>query len=225
MATQVYKTLSKIFGIILLVVGIAALSGGLYADSFIKAQLEEQDVVLPTTESIDGQLKAGRIAQEDADALYPVAGEAVVTGDQARIFANHYIHAHMRAAVVDAGLDPDTTTFATVGKIASDREAVLTEEIAADNPAADDATITKMVKAEIANPLTEYDIAAEVANLNSLRYDTLLDGNTLRGMLLNAYGWGLLGTIAKLAGAGLAVVGLLLTVFGFVYKGRKVAVE
>lgn len=46
MATQVYKTLSKIFGIILLVVGIAALSGGLYADSFIKAQLEEQDVVL-----------------------------------------------------------------------------------------------------------------------------------------------------------------------------------
>lgn len=69
--------------------------------------------------------------------------------------------------------------------------------------------------------MTEYALAEEVASLNDLRYSTLLDGNTLRGMLLNAYGWGMIGTIATWAGIGAIVIGLALTAFGFLYKGRK----
>ena len=51
--------------------------------------------------------------------------------------------------------------------------------------------------------------------------DTFLDGNTLRGMLLNAYGWWLVGTIAQAAGWALIVVGVALTAFGFIFKGKS----
>ena len=81
--------------------------------------------------------------------------------------------------------------------------------------------LAKLVQAEINDPMTEYALAEEVASLNDLRYSTLLDGNTLRGMLLNAYGWGMIGTIATWAGIGAIVIGLALTAFGFLYKGRK----
>ena len=132
MASQVYKTLAKIVGIVLILGGAVAIFAGNFTGGFIKSQLEDQAVVLPTEEAIDAQLESGRIQQEDADAL-----------------------------------------------------------------------------------------AEEVASLNDLRYSTLLDGNTLRGMLLNAYGWGMIGTIATWAGIGAIVFGLALTAFGFLYKGRK----
>lgn len=220
MASQVYKTLAKIVGIVLILGGAVAIFAGNFTGGFIKSQLEDQAVVLPTEEAIDAQLESGRIQQEDADAIRPVAGEAVTTGKQAEIFANHYIYAHMKAGVAGAGL-PEGTTYATVGGITSEKTAELTEEVAADNPDADEATVAKLVQAEINDPMTEYALAEEVASLNDLRYSTLLDGNTLRGMLLNAYGWGMIGTIATWAGIGAIVIGLALTAFGFLYKGRK----
>ncbi|QOR47761.1 hypothetical protein INS90_00130 [Trueperella pecoris] len=224
MATQVYKTLAKIVGIVLILAGIGAFAGGAYADSFIASQLKDQQVVLPTTESIDGQFKGGGLSQEDADALYPVAGQTVTTGDQARIFADHYIYAHMKSAVKRAGLEPGMT-FATVGEVVNEKKAELAKEIAQDNPAADEAAVKKMVEAEVSNPLTKYETATAVAKLDSLRNDTLLTGNTIRGMLLNAYGWGLVGKVAKFAGIGLFVVGLGLTAYGFLYKGRNTKAE
>ena len=50
--------------------------------------------------------------------------------------------------------------------------------------------------------------------LSSLR-QTLFMGDTLRGMLLNAYGWWLLGTIAIYVGIGVIVVGAVLAGVGF----------
>lgn len=220
MAAQVYKTLAKIVGIILILVGAVAIYAGNFTGGFIKSQLEDQAVVLPTEEAIDAQLESGRIQQDDADALRPVAGEAVTTGKQAEIFANHYIQAHMKAAVAGAGL-PEDTTFATVGGITGEKTNELAEEVAADNPDADEATVAKLVQVEINDPLTDYPLAEEVAALDDLRYSTLLDGNTLRGMLLNAYGWGMVGTIATWAGIGAIIVGIALTAFGFMYKGRR----
>ena len=126
----------------------------------------------------------------------------------------------MRASVAGAGL-PEDTTYATVGGITAEKTNELAAEVAADNPDADEATVAKLVQVEINDPLTDYPLAEEVAALDDLRYSTLLDGNTLRGMLLNAYGWGMVGTIATWAGIGAIIVGIALTAFGFMYKGRR----
>ncbi len=50
--------------------------------------------------------------------------------------------------------------------------------------------------------------------------ETFLDGNTLRGMLLNAYGWWLVGTI-EVAGWVLIVAGVALLALGFVVLKPK----
>lgn len=55
---------------------------------------------------------------------------------------------------------------------------------------------------------------AAVKKLGDLR-QTLFMGDTLRGLLLSAYGWGLVGTIALWGGIVLVVVGAVLAVVGF----------
>lgn len=57
--------------------------------------------------------------------------------------------------------------------------------------------------------------AAESAKMAELsgKVDTLFRGETLRGMLLNAYGWWTVGQITMWAGIGAALAGLLLAVF------------
>ncbi|MDY5584610.1 MAG: hypothetical protein SPG61_02305 [Arcanobacterium sp.] len=221
MQTKIYKTLSKVVGIVLLIAGIGAFSGGKFAESFIAEQLGEQNIVMPSVESIDGQVAGGRLTEEDANALRPYADQPMTTGAQAKAFANHYVGAHMRAAAAAAGM-PDAT-YATIGAEFNAKRDALIAELKAlpENASADDAQLGKLADAEIANILTTNTTAQEAKALQDLRYDTMLDGNTLRGMLLNAYGWGLLGTIALYAGIALAVVGLLLTVYGFVPAKRK----
>lgn len=61
----------------------------------------------------------------------------------------------------------------------------------------------------------------ELAKLKDLR-QTLFEGNSVRGMLLNAYGWWTVGTITMFAGVGLVLVGLILGVIGFgVLRSKK----
>jgi hypothetical protein len=53
---------------------------------------------------------------------------------------------------------------------------------------------------------------------------TLFKGETLRSMLLNAYGWGMLGTYTTYAGIGLLIASLGVLgamVFEFAVAGRK----
>ena len=76
----------------------------------------------------------------------------------------------------------------------------------------------------------ENPTAAESAKLAELsgKVDTLFKGETLRGMLLNAYGWWTVGQITMWAGVGAVVAGLLLAMFvglGFRHarKARVVA--
>ena len=60
----------------------------------------------------------------------------------------------------------------------------------------------------------EFAASEEMQQLGQLR-QSLFMGDTLRGMLLNAYGWWLLGTIAIYVGIGVIVVGAVLAVVGF----------
>jgi hypothetical protein len=66
----------------------------------------------------------------------------------------------------------------------------------------------------------------EAAELQG-KADTLFRGETLRSILLNAYGWWTVGTIATLAGYAMIVAGLVLAVFailGFWHAGRAARV-
>ncbi len=61
---------------------------------------------------------------------------------------------------------PEGTTYATAGGIAGEKETQLAEEVAADNPDADEATAATMVDVK---SLTEYALAEELFSLTDLR--------------------------------------------------------
>jgi hypothetical protein len=91
--------------------------------------------------------------------LQQYGGQQLLTGDQAKAYANDFIGEHLQG--VAGG-----KTYAQVSALA------------------------------IANP-KDTALAAQV--------QTLFRGETLRGLLLNAYGWGTVGGYAFYAGIGLAV--------------------
>jgi uncharacterized membrane protein YedE/YeeE len=66
------------------------------------------------------------------------------------------------------------------------------------------------------------DVAAEL----QAKADTLFKGESLRAMLLNAYGWWTVATIALWAGFAMVIAGLILGIFsilGFWHAGRAEA--
>lgn len=218
MERSIYARLAQVFGILLVIIGIAAFVGGNFAKSFVGDQLADQHITMPTEEVIQGQVDQGRLTEEDAQVLLPFAGEPMSTGAHAKAYADNYIRSHMAFAAQEAGV-PDAN-YASLGGLYGQEEAALIDALKADNPDASDDQLAKMAAAEIQNPLTTYDQAQRAAELENLRYGIFLDGNTLRGMLLNAYGWGLLGNIAFAAGILLALAGLAL-LLGGIAANRK----
>ena len=91
MTTQVYKTFAKIFGVVLILVGIGALAGGRFDAAFVGSQLEAQKITMPSVEELVTQENGGPYTQEDVDALAPYAGEQMSNGMMAKAFADHYI--------------------------------------------------------------------------------------------------------------------------------------
>lgn len=90
MKNVVLETLAKVFGVVLLVVGIGALIGGNFAHSYVTDQLSQENISMPTEESI------ANLPEESQDALRPFLGQKMTTGDQAQAFANNYIYEHMQ---------------------------------------------------------------------------------------------------------------------------------
>ncbi|MBM7824415.1 hypothetical protein JOD55_000242 [Arcanobacterium pluranimalium] len=221
MVAKIYKTLATILGIALIMIGSGAAYGGKFAHSFVADQLGAQKIEMPQKDALDGQVKGGRIAQEDADALYPFAGEMMTTGPQARAFSDHYIAAHMKASAKAAKIPDEKATFEGIGEIVNEEKAKLGKELKAANPALDDKAVDGAVAKEIANKATTNETAQKIAKLNDLRTSTFLNGNSLRGMLLNAYGWYLVGTIALYAGIALIVLGAVLLIGGIAIKPKK----
>ena len=77
-----------------------------------------------------------------------------------------------------------------------------------------------------ADEVGEDPTAAESATMAELsgKIDTLFKGETLRGMLLNAYGWWTVGQITMWAGIGVAIAGLFLAMFvglGFLHARNE----
>jgi hypothetical protein len=151
---------------------------GNFVTNMVKDQLTAQQISFPGTD----QIKAGGALDpaEFPQEIRDQAGKQITDGNQARIYANDFIDKHLQG--VAGGL-----TYATIGTKAS------------------------AVSAQLANtPKTDPNYAtlqAQVATLNGQR-DTLFKGETLRSMLLNAYGWWTIGVYTTFAGFGLMLAAL-----------------
>jgi hypothetical protein len=170
----------------LVVALVLAIAGGLglwahsFANSNVHNQLAQQKIQFPD--------KAGIAAQKNAEItkyVTPYAGQQVVNGKQAHVFADHYIKVHL-------------------------------------NEAAGGKTYSEVSSAFLTMDPKDPDYAS-VAQTRQ----TLFMGETLRGMLLNAYAFWKMGQIAAVAALVsfiTAGVMLLLSALGF-WHLRRVSPE
>ena len=167
----------------ILVIILASASGFLfYEGSFVTGmvhdQLVAQKIFFPGTD----QVKAGGSLDP---AKFPTeitqyAGTQVDNADKARVYANDFIGVHLMGV---AG-----------GKTYS--------EVSALNSAAS----AQLAKTDKTDP-SYATLQAQVATLGGQK-TTLFMGETLRGNLLNAWGWGTMGAYTTLAGIGLMLASL-----------------
>jgi hypothetical protein len=171
-----------------------ALAMGNFTTSQIHDELAAQSIFFPTSD----QIKAGGALDpaEFPQEIRDQAGNQVTDGNQARIYANDFLALHLQK--VAGGL-----TYATIGPKITAANAALA---AASKDDPNYATLQK-----------------NVATLNAQR-DTLFKGETLRSMLLNAYGWWTVGTYTTYAGFALVIVAFVVLgalVFELFVAGRK----
>jgi hypothetical protein len=171
-----------------------ALGMGTFTTTQIHDELTAQQIFFPGTD----QIKAGGALDpaKFPQEIRDQAGNQVTDGNQARIYANDFLAVHL--AGVAGG-----STYATIGTKISAANAALA---AASKTDANYATLQ-----------------ANVATLNGQR-DTLFKGETLRSMLLNAYGWWTIGVYTTYAGIALILVALGVLgalVFELFIAGRK----
>lgn len=149
---------------VFLIAGVGMFVGYSFTSAQVKAQLIEQKVFFPATGQTDYQdLVAAHLTS--------YAGQQVLTGTQAQIFANDII-----------GVD---TLAISGGK-----------------------TYAQLSAASLADP-TNTGLANQV--------NLVFRGDTLRGLLLNAYAFGFMGIIALYGAIGMfiaALIMLILTLFG-----------
>jgi hypothetical protein len=167
---------------------------GSFVANMVKSELTAQQVFFPGTD----QIKAGGALdpKEFPQEIRDQAGNQVTDGNQARIYANDFIGKHLQG--VANGL-----TYSGVGGKVSQLNAQL-------------ATTSK-------DDPNYAALQTQITTLNAQR-DTLFKGETLRSMLLNAYGWWTIGVYTTYAGFGLmlaALVALGALAFELFIAGRK----
>ena len=170
----------------LVVAIVLAVAGGLlvwahsFADSNVHNQLSQQKITFPPVAGIKAQNNA-----EITKYVTPYSGQQVVNGQQAQVFADHYIKVHLKEAAGGQTYSEVSSAFL---------------KMAPTDP--------------------NY---AKVAQTRQ----TLFMGETLRGMLLNAYAFWKMGQIAITAAIVsfiTAGVMLLLSALGF-WHLRRVSPE
>src|SRR4051812_19068874 len=138
----------------MIVAGIFAIVGGLYAKDVVHDQLVPQKIFFPQK------------GKELPASLNQYAGQQVDDGAKAKAFANDYIGLHLQG----------------IGQGKSYSE----------------------VSGEFLKDPNNKELAQQ--------RQTLFMGETLRGMLLNAWGWGTVGTVALIAGFALIAIGAILLI-------------
>lgn len=174
------KTLDKLvssMGLVVAIILFMAAGGLLYAYNFVHAQVHDQLAAQKITFPAAGSDAIKALSDTDQDAVNDYAGQQVVTGAQAKVFADNYINAHIK-------------------KIGGGK------------------TYSELSKASMANP-TDEKLAGQV--------QTVFRGETLRGLLLNAYAFDTMAMVAKVAAAVSLIAGAVLLVLvglGFRHASR-----
>ncbi len=138
-----------------------------FATSTVHDQLAAQQIYFPPA----GSPALTSLPKSDAAAMTQYAGQELLTGQQAQVYANSFINVHL-------------------------------DEIAGGQ------TYSQLSSAAQADP-TNTKLAGQVA--------TIFKGTTLRSMLLNAYGWGQIGTFAGYAAIGLLIAAVVV-IGAFVFE-------
>lgn len=142
---------------------------------------------------------AAALEAEGRSDLLEFAGQRLTTGDQAEGYAS-YINGHLEGIAGGA-------TFADLGTPERAANAAVTDAVAASAP-------QDQIDA----------LKATAAGITGQR-NTLFKGETLRGLLLSAYAWATVGTIAGIAAIGAflaAAIMAVLVVLGVVHHRRTV---
>ena len=142
------------------------------------------------------------LVAEGRDDLVKFAGMQVTTGEHAEAYAS-YIDGHLQGIA-------DGATYADLGT--PEREARAAWEAAVED-GADEATVAELKG--------EYDAVSGQRN-------SLFKGETLRGLLLSAFAWSTVGTIAGYAAIGAfvaAAVMAVLVVLGLRHHHKVVVME
>lgn len=184
MRRKTFDALISTGGLVVAAVLIVAGALGLWAHSFVSNnvhdQLAQQQVFFPNAAGIAAQHNA-----EITKYVTPYAGQQVVSGQQAEVFADHYIKVHLAEVAGGQTYSQVSAKFITMKPTDADYQQVAQQR------------------------------------------QTLFMGETLRGLLLNAYAFGKMGTIALTAAIVSFVtagVMLLLSALGF-WHLRRVSPE
>jgi hypothetical protein len=174
------STLDKLIsstGLIVAVVLLAASAVLFYAHSFVHTQVHDQLAAEKIMFPPAGSEGITALPAADAAKVSQYAGQQLLTGAQAEVFADHFIAVHLRKA--GGGL-----------------------------------TYAELSAASMANP-SDQKLAAQV--------QTVFRGETLRGLLLNAYAFDTMAMVANVAAIGALLSGALLFVLallGFGHAGK-----
>ena len=182
--------------LVVVLAGAAAFAYGIgtFTTGQIRDELTAQQIYFPGAD----QVKAGGALDpaKFPQEIRDQAGNQVTDGNQARIYADDFLAVHLRG-VANGG------TYASVGSQISTLSVQL---------------------AGIPNTDPRYaELQKQIATLNAQR-DTLFKGETLRSMLLNAYGWWTIGVYTTYAAFGLVLAALVVLgamVFEFVLAARR----
>jgi hypothetical protein len=167
--------------VVLVVAGSLLLWGYNFANSNVHNQLAEQQIVFPSKAAFAHPVPGSEITPSMIGTVSQYAGQPLVTGQQAEVYANDFIAVHLQE--IGGGL-----TYAQLSAKASALPKGSAAYAAAEGKA-----------------------------------QTVFQGTTLRGLLLEAYAFGTLATIALIAAISafvLAGIMALLVAFGFWHARR-----
>jgi hypothetical protein len=180
-----------VFTLASLALGGLALGLGGFIQGNIRDELTSQQISFPAEDALSD-------AERAIPGIVENAGQALLTGNQARVYSE-YIGLHMREAAEEAGYPG--AAYATLGRPQRElRAAVATATESGDQAALEEAQ-------------------EQLTTVTNLR-NTMLTGSNLRGNLLSAYGWDNVAT--GITTAGLVILVLALVFFGlFFYEWRR----
>lgn len=191
-------SLQAVMVVVLAAGAVFAFSLGTFTTNQIKDELTAQQIYFPNAD----QIKTGGALDpaKFSQEIRDQAGKQLTDGNQARIYANDFMGVHLQG--IAGGL-----TYASIG---------------------DKINQLKAQQAALAKDDPAYTaLGSQIATMTAQR-ETLFKGETLRGNLLNAYGWWTVGTYTTYAAFGLLLVALVVLgalVFEVVAARRPVMVK